>query len=164
MILCYLALGSNLHSPERQLRLAIKHLHHLPYTHIKEVASFYKNKALGRKSQPNFYNTVVAIYTTLPPEKLLAHCQAIERKQGRVRRVRWSARTIDIDILLYGNRIINKPHLVIPHPQLVYRDFVIKPLIQIAPSIDLMPYPNLRADILSKSSCLSPSMFLLKNP
>ncbi|STX29122.1 2-amino-4-hydroxy-6-hydroxymethyldihydropteridinepyrophosphokinase [Legionella beliardensis] len=137
MILCYLALGSNLNSPQRQLQLAIKQLQSLPHTHVKKIATFYKNQAVGRKSQPSFYNTVVEISTTLPPEKLLAKCQEIERKQGRIRRVRWSARTIDIDILLYDNQVIKRPYLVIPHPQLLNRDFVLIPLIEIAPAIRL---------------------------
>jgi 2-amino-4-hydroxy-6-hydroxymethyldihydropteridine diphosphokinase len=131
MIQCYLALGSNLNSPLRQIRLAIQQLYNLPHTHVKNIATCYKNKAIGRKSQPDFYNTVVEISTTLSPEKLLAECQAIEHKQGRVRRVKWGARTIDIDILLYGDRLIKTPHLIIPHPQLMHRDFVLKPLRQI---------------------------------
>ncbi|MGQ3887759.1 2-amino-4-hydroxy-6-hydroxymethyldihydropteridine diphosphokinase [Legionella sp. CNM-1927-20] len=137
MIVCYLALGSNLNSPERQLRLAIKHLQALPHSYVIRVAPFYVNKAWGRKSQPNFCNTVVALLTTLPPEKLLIACQTIECKQGRVRRVKWGARTIDIDILLYGKQTIKKPFLMIPHPQLLYRDFVLNPLLKIAPLVCL---------------------------
>ncbi|WP_131783028.1 2-amino-4-hydroxy-6-hydroxymethyldihydropteridine diphosphokinase [Legionella gresilensis] len=137
MIKCYLALGSNLNSPERQLRLAIKHLQALPNSYVIKVAPFYANKAWGRKSQPKFYNTVVALLTTLPPEKLLVACQAIENKQGRVRRVKWGARTLDIDILLYDKKTIKKPSLTIPHPFLLYRDFVLNPLLKIAPFVCL---------------------------
>ncbi|WP_419418676.1 2-amino-4-hydroxy-6-hydroxymethyldihydropteridine diphosphokinase [Legionella sp. D16C41] len=155
MILCYLALGSNLNSPQRQLRLAIQRLRTLPNTYIIKVAPFYSSHAWGRKSQPNFYNTVVALLTTLPPEKLLIACQKIESTQGRVRRIKWGARTIDIDILLYGSRVIKKPSLIIPHPQLLYRDFVITPLLKIAPYARLpngeLIYDNLAQEQVCKT-------------
>lgn len=133
MNVCYLALGSNLNSPCRQLRLAIRQLQNLPNTIVKKIASFYVSKAWGRRTQPDFYNTVIEIRTTLPPERLLFYCQGIERQLGRVRHVKWGARTIDIDILLYEHRIIKFPALIIPHPELLNRDFVLRPLLEIAP-------------------------------
>nr|MBA3537069.1 2-amino-4-hydroxy-6-hydroxymethyldihydropteridine diphosphokinase [Tatlockia sp.] len=105
MIRCYLGLGSNLNSPERQLRKALEALRLLPQSNIIKVAAFYRSKAWGRKAQPHFANTVVAINTNLRPQRLLHLCQQIELKQGRVRKARYGSRTIDIDILFYGNQI-----------------------------------------------------------
>lgn len=133
MTLCYLALGSNLGTPERQLRCAIQALRKNPYIRLIKCATFYHNKAWGRKMQPRFCNTVIAIHTTLTPEQLLTECQGLEKKQGRCRLVKWGARTLDIDILLYGSRKINTPRLTIPHPLMRFRDFVLIPLQEIAP-------------------------------
>ena len=102
MIQCYLGLGSNLNTPARQLRNAINALRALPCTQVIKVAPFYVNDALGRKTQPRFCNTVVEINTTLTPQLLLKKCQFIESQQGRVRKVKWGARTLDIDILYFG--------------------------------------------------------------
>jgi 2-amino-4-hydroxy-6-hydroxymethyldihydropteridine diphosphokinase len=132
MILCYLGLGSNLNSPKRQLRQAIEALRLEPASHLRKVASFYRSKAWGRKTQPHFYNTVVALNTRLNPQQLLRVCQKIEHKQGRIRKVRWGARTLDIDILLFGSQTINNFNLKIPHPRLNERDFVVIPLMEIA--------------------------------
>lgn len=134
MTLCYLALGSNLGTPERQLRCAIQALRKHPQIQLIKYARLYRNKAWGRKMQPAFCNTVVAIQTTLTPEQLLKECQSLEKKQGRYRLVKWGARTLDIDILLYGCKAINKSHLVIPHPFMRLRDFVLIPLQEIAPN------------------------------
>ena len=134
---CYLGLGSNLDSPERQLRRAIAALGKLPYSHITQVASFYHSKAWGRKAQPDYCNTVLALKTRLSPEQLLYYCQKIESQQGRIRKVRWGARTLDIDILFYDSQKINSPTLQIPHPRLHERDFVLLPLREIAPNSNL---------------------------
>ena len=133
-MLCYLALGSNLCAPERQLHLAIKYLRQMPGVTILKVADFYKNAAIGRKNQPLYYNTVVAIQTTLTPEALLNGCQLIEKKQKRRRILKWGARTLDVDIIFYGNLARYKKSLIIPHPRWFERDFVKIPLAQIAPS------------------------------
>ncbi|MDI9818884.1 MULTISPECIES: 2-amino-4-hydroxy-6-hydroxymethyldihydropteridine diphosphokinase [unclassified Legionella] len=129
---CYLSLGSNLKSPERQLRQAIASLRKLPSTHIIKVATFYHNKAWGRRNLPDFCNTVILLQTTLKPQYLLSICQRIERAHGRVRKVRWGSRTLDIDILLFGNLKVRSPKLTLPHPALHLRDFVLIPLLEIA--------------------------------
>lgn len=129
----YLGFGSNLRSPQRQLRLGIKALRQLPQTRVVRVASFLNNEAFGRKKQPRFCNTVVAIDTKLTPQNLLRLCQRIEQQQGRYRHIKWGARTLDIDILLYGQLTMNTRHLTIPHPGLWIRDFVYLPLLEIAP-------------------------------
>lgn len=125
---CYLGLGSNLKSPERQIRRALKALKTLPKTSIQQVAPLYFNQAWGRKSMPDYCNTVVAIRTTLPPLSLLKRCQHLEHLQGRQRKIRYGARTLDIDILLYQNRTMHHPKLILPHPHIAERDFVLVPL------------------------------------
>jgi 2-amino-4-hydroxy-6-hydroxymethyldihydropteridine diphosphokinase len=132
MTLCYLGLGSNLSSPERQLRLAIAALKRLPQCNMSKVASFYHSKAWGRKGMPDFCNTVVALNTRLNPLHLLRLCQTIEDQQGRIRKVKYGARTLDIDILIFGLQKINNLKLRVPHPRIEERDFVLIPLLEIA--------------------------------
>lgn len=128
MTISYLALGSNLRTPERQLRQAIQAIKGLPKSNILAVANFYKNPAMGRKTQPFFCNTVISIRTFLDLNRLLKECLAIENQQGRVRRIKNGARTLDIDILLYGMMQICTPDLTVPHPEMFSRDFVLVPL------------------------------------
>jgi len=137
MTLCYLALGSNLANPQRQIRRAVEHIRSMPGTVLLKTSSLYFNKAWGRKTQPNFYNAVVAVRTRLTPRQLLDHCLAIERKQGRYRKVIWGARTLDIDVLLYGQRCVQEHDLHIPHRGLLQRDFVLTPLFEIAAEVCL---------------------------
>jgi len=128
MIRCYLALGSNLKSPQRQLRQAIQRIRRTSRIHVLQTASLYKTPAWGRKNQPFFYNTVLAIGTTLAPHALLKTCLAIEAQQGRQRKVKWGARTLDIDLIFYGDKQIKTPSLIVPHPRWFERDFVLLPL------------------------------------
>lgn len=128
MNLCYLGLGSNLQTPERQIRKALKAIKAIPNTAIIKVAPLYPNKAMGLKMQPDYSNTVVAIKTFLTPIELLNFCQQIEKKQGRVRKIRWGARTLDIDILYFGTKKLKSPRLQLPHPGVTDRDFVQIPL------------------------------------
>lgn len=132
MNFCYLALGSNLQSPERQIRQALLALKRLPCSHLIKIAKLHHSRSWGRKAQPVFVNTVVGLQTTLTPQQLLLQCQKIEKKQGRVRRVYWGSRTIDIDILLYGSLVMKSKQLSIPHPRMHLRDFVFIPLLEIA--------------------------------
>ena len=132
MNLCYLSLGSNLDSPERQLRLAINALQKLPKSYVIKTARLYRTQAFGRKTQPHYVNSVVALNTLLTPYQLLHYCQKIEKQQGRVRKIRWGARSLDIDLLLYNNKKMDSPTLTLPHPRMHERDFVMIPLIEIA--------------------------------
>lgn len=132
MTICYLGLGSNLRSPERQIRQAIQQLRTLPKTTVIQISALYFNQAVGRRTQPPYCNCVVKIQTSQTPISLLNLCQAIEKKQQRVRKIRWGARTLDIDILLYGNKKIHQHRLIIPHPRMHERDFVQIPLLSIA--------------------------------
>lgn len=128
MKIAYLSLGSNLDSPARQLRLGIKALRSLPSTSCLKIAPLYFNPAVGRKAQPDFYNTAVKLKTRLAPHALLSQCQHIESQRGRVRRVKGGARTLDIDILQHGSTSMKTPRLTLPHPRMLERDFVTVPL------------------------------------
>ena len=137
MPICYLGLGSNLKSPKRQLQIAINSLNRIKNTSIIDISSIYFNPPKGVKSQPMFYNLVLSIKTSLNPHALLYFCQKIEEMQCRVRKKKWGARTIDIDILLYGDKEIKTKSLLIPHPYMLERDFVLIPLLEISPNISL---------------------------
>ena len=134
MTFCFLGLGSNLRSPARQLNQAIQTLRNLPRSVITAQSKVYFSQPLGVRSQPPYLNMVIALFTTLPPKRLLHYCQEIEHKHHRVRTRQWGARTLDIDLLLYGEQQIQHHGLSIPHPELLNRDFVWAPLIDIAPN------------------------------
>ena len=128
----FLGLGSNLEDPQKQLQAAIETLQqHLADL---EVAPWYQSKPLGPEGQPDYLNTVVSGTTGLAPDNLLNLCQSIETAQGRVRSERWGARTLDIDILYFGNARIQTPRLQIPHPEILHRAFVVFPLLDLIPS------------------------------
>lgn len=134
---CYIALGSNLANPLKQLQNAIQALTNLADSHLNAVSSFYRSKPIGPQDQPDFINAVVAIDTALTPLILLDHLQHIEQQQGRVRQRRWGERTLDLDIVLYANYNISSERLTIPHYDMHNREFVIIPLYEIAPALVL---------------------------
>jgi 2-amino-4-hydroxy-6-hydroxymethyldihydropteridine diphosphokinase len=133
MTVCYLALGSNLRSPERQLRQAFQHLRKLPKSAVLDISRLYPNQAMGRRAQPPYCNCVLKLKTSFSPQQLLQRCLDIEKKQQRVRKVRYGARTLDIDVLLYGKQTIRTKKLTVPHPRMFERDFVLIPLSDIDP-------------------------------
>jgi 2-amino-4-hydroxy-6-hydroxymethyldihydropteridine diphosphokinase len=135
----YLGLGSNQADPKRQVTHALLALLFLEKTWIRRVSSVYQTQPWGPvKEQPPFVNAVVGMETALAPEALLLALQAIERSQGRVRDgQRWGPRVLDIDILLYGDMVYNSEGLTLPHPFLTVRDFVVYPLLEIAPGLVL---------------------------
>lgn len=137
MIACYLALGSNLNAPPQQIRRAIKALNQLPHTQVKKVSDIYRSIPAGGLIEPLYYNAVVLIHTRLSPTRLLYFCQLIETKQKRLRSDRFRSRSIDIDILLYGDQMIRLPQLIVPHPRLHLRDFVLIPLLSLWPTARL---------------------------
>ncbi len=135
---CYLGLGSNLEQPQKQIQLAIEALTKLPDSELAQASPVYQSTPAGVPTeQPMYYNAVVCLKTRLTPEALLKHCQQIETQQKRKRLKRLDARTIDIDILLYGKKIIETPDLTIPHPRFHLRDFVLVPLLDIWPKAQL---------------------------
>lgn len=130
----FLSLGSNLGDRRKNLQLAIKALNASAGRVIKKSKT-YETKPHGVKNQPMFLNCCIEIETNLKPLKLLAACQKIEKLLGRLKseKGKMLPRTIDIDILFYGNEIINTPKLTLPHPRIAEREFVLKPLAEIAP-------------------------------
>jgi 2-amino-4-hydroxy-6-hydroxymethyldihydropteridine diphosphokinase len=136
MISVYIGLGSNLALPEKQIQAAYTSLAMLPNTALIMSSSLYKSQPMGPQDQPDYVNAVALIETELSPEILLQQTQLIESQQGRVRKAnRWGPRTLDLDILLYGNQQINKEHLTVPHYGMKRREFVLYPLFEIAPDL-----------------------------
>ncbi|MBZ9611144.1 2-amino-4-hydroxy-6-hydroxymethyldihydropteridine diphosphokinase [Rheinheimera maricola] len=135
---CYLGLGANLAEPVAQLRQAVLALQQLPHCQLAAVSSFYASKPMGPQDQPDYVNAVAALDTQLLPEQLLDALQQIEQQQGRVRKAeRWGPRTLDVDILLYGDRTITSERLTVPHHGIKLREFVLYPLAEIAPTLSL---------------------------
>lgn len=139
MITAYIALGSNLQNPEHQLRSAVTALAALPDSRLQQVSSVYRSAAVGPGAQPDYLNAVARLLTTLPPETLLDALQQQEQAQGRTRNIRWQARTLDLDILLYGSAVIDTERLTIPHGALGQRNFVLYPLLQVCPANFVLP-------------------------
>ena len=138
----YIGLGSNLAEPQKQLRTALLALDNIPATQLAAVSSFYSSDPLGPADQPRYVNAVAALDTTLPP------LQAIELDQGRERKAeRWGPRSLDLDILLFGDRLIDEPRLQVPHYHLHARAFVLYPLAELAPP-DLLLADGRRLDAL----------------
>ena len=137
--IAYIGVGSNLGERERNLRQAIEQLAASPKIEVLRIAPVYSTKPLGVEGQPDYLNTVVELRTSLDAYELLGQLLSIEKRLGRLRGERWAARTIDLDLLLYGSLSINQPpHLVVPHPRLTERAFVIVPLAEINPEL-LLP-------------------------
>jgi 2-amino-4-hydroxy-6-hydroxymethyldihydropteridine diphosphokinase len=126
-------LGSNLGDPPAQIRRALQTLSAMPETRLVRWSSLYRNPPAGYLDQPEFVNAVAEIETRLAPRDLLEQLLAIERAHGRVRDFPNAPRTLDLDILLYGERTVREPELTIPHPRIVERAFVLVPLAEIAP-------------------------------
>ncbi len=133
MEVAYIALGSNLQQPHRQLHLGFAALSGLPQTQLIAQSSLYGSAPVGYLNQPDFVNAVAAIRTALTPRALLDALLDIERSQGRERAFANAPRTLDLDIALYGERSINEPGLTVPHPRMHQRAFVMVPLAEIAP-------------------------------
>ncbi|MDF2641012.1 MAG: folK2 [Pseudomonas sp.] len=132
----YIGLGSNLADPAEQLRNAVKALAELPSGELVAVSSFYVSDSL-LPGQPRYTNAVAALDTSLTPLVLLDALQAIELDQGRERHERWGPRTLDLDILLFGERVIDEPRLKVPHYHMQARAFVLYPLAELAPGLRL---------------------------
>ena len=145
----YIGLGSNLDEPLKQLNSALEHLAGIPEITLLEVSSFYRSKPVGPRDQPDYINAVALLETDLTPEALLDQLQAIEDDHGRERKVRWGARTLDLDILLVEDVMIRTTRLIVPHPQMHHRSFVLFPLDEIAPAA-VIPGQGIVRDLLEK--------------
>ncbi|MGO4324381.1 2-amino-4-hydroxy-6-hydroxymethyldihydropteridine diphosphokinase [Pseudomonas sp. KB_12] len=129
----YIGMGSNLAEPAEQLRSAVQALAQLPDTQLLGVSAFYQSDSL-LPGQPRYTNAVAALDSRLAPLDLLDALQAIETGQGRERLERWGPRTLDLDILLFGDRLIDEPRLKVPHYHMQARAFVLYPLAELAPA------------------------------
>jgi len=139
-MISYIALGSNLQQPIKQLQQAILTIKQHPELNLLKQSSLYKSKAMtlpGSVSQADYINAVLSLETDIPALELLSVLQQIEKQQGRVRTEKWSARTLDLDILLYGAMIIETERLMVPHPLMCERNFVLYPLAEISPQMDI---------------------------
>ncbi|MCV2499870.1 MAG: 2-amino-4-hydroxy-6-hydroxymethyldihydropteridine diphosphokinase [Candidatus Lightella neohaematopini] len=134
----WLSLGSNLNCPINQINIAINKLKYLPYTKVIKYSSYYESIPLNNYNQPNYINLVVTLNTMLSLDSLFNFIKIIEYSQGRQYNcLRWSSRIIDIDILLFGNYVLNTSKLTIPHYDILNREFVVYPMIELDDSIKL---------------------------
>jgi len=129
--LAYVGLGSNLQDPRRQIQSALAELDAMPHTRVVKRSSLYRSAPIGHLEQPDFVNAVAQLETGLPAERLLAELQQLEARHGRKRSFANAPRTLDLDILLFGNATIRTPALTIPHPRMHERAFVLKPLVEV---------------------------------
>ncbi|AXF60536.1 2-amino-4-hydroxy-6-hydroxymethyldihydropteridine diphosphokinase [Leclercia sp. LSNIH6] len=136
MTLAYIAIGSNLASPLEQVNAAVQALGDIPQTRVVALSSFYRTPPLGPQDQPDYLNAAIALETALSAEALLDNTQRIELQQGRVRKEeRWGPRTLDLDIMLFGDAVINTERLTVPHYDMKRRGFMLWPLFEIAPDL-----------------------------
>lgn len=133
----YIALGSNLDEPIQQVKQAIAALDVIPHSQVVAFSSLYLSKPMQGMSQPDYINAVAMLETSLPPLTLLDQTQAIEQNFGRKREERWGARTLDLDIILYGDHQMNTERLTIPHYGMKVREFVLYPLMELTPELQL---------------------------
>ena len=129
----YVGLGANLGDPERTLSAAAEAIAHLPDVELRRRSSLYAAAPIGPE-QPEFRNAVVSLVTRRSPAALLAALLDIERAHGRVRGERWGPRVLDLDILLWGDRVVDQPGLHVPHPELQHRRFALEPLAELDPA------------------------------
>ena len=133
----YIGLGSNLADPVKQVEAALDELDRVPQTRLVKRSSLYRTKPVGYAAQPDFVNAVAQLETGLPPERLLDELQAIEARHGRERSFPNAPRTLDLDLLLFGKLVVQTERLTVPHPRMRERAFVLEPLREIAPDLEL---------------------------
>jgi 2-amino-4-hydroxy-6-hydroxymethyldihydropteridine diphosphokinase len=133
LVIAFIALGSNLDDPVAQIRSALRALAAQPGTRLVRQSALYRNPPEGGCDQPLYVNAVAQIETRASPRELLGQLLEIERAHGRVREAPNASRTLDLDVALYGDRVVDEPGLVIPHPRMTGRPFVLVPLAEIAP-------------------------------
>ncbi|MFT7291316.1 MAG: 2-amino-4-hydroxy-6-hydroxymethyldihydropteridine diphosphokinase [Pseudomonadales bacterium] len=146
----FVGLGSNLADPAAQLGRAIAELAALPNTTLVAQSPFYASKPVGPQAQPDYVNGAAWLSTSLKPHVLLNHLQNIEQAHGRERLQHWGPRTLDLDVLLYGQQTLNDDRLTVPHAQLSQRDFALQPLLDLNPKLTL---PDGTALALLRQQC-----------
>ena len=149
-VIAFVGLGGNLGDAVAALRSAVQALSGLPQTRLLQASNLYRTPAWGLQQQPDFINGVAMLETQLDPRALLEALLGVERDFGRDRQAgsRWGPRTLDLDLLLYGDAVIGEPGLQVPHPHLHERAFALVPLLEIAPDI-LIPGQGRARDALS---------------
>ncbi|HEY0179750.1 MAG TPA: 2-amino-4-hydroxy-6-hydroxymethyldihydropteridine diphosphokinase [Dokdonella sp.] len=154
----YVGLGSNLGDPPRQIRSALQALDAPPHTRVVQRSRLYRTPPWGVADQPAFVNAVAELATALAPRELLDALLEIERRHGRRRdAARWGPRTLDLDLLTFADRRVDEPGLVLPHPRLAERAFVLVPLAEIAPDLAI-PRVGVVAELLERvdaSACVA---------
>jgi 2-amino-4-hydroxy-6-hydroxymethyldihydropteridine diphosphokinase len=131
----YIGLGSNLAGPVAQVQRALNEIGEIPDLHVVRCSSLYETSPVGITAQPSFVNGVVLVQTRLSPRALLTHLLDIEARHARVRAERNGPRTLDLDILIFGDQLIAEPGLVVPHPRLHERAFALLPLLEVNPAL-----------------------------
>jgi len=149
MTRAYVGLGANLGDPSRTIEQAFTELDALPGTRVKARSPFYRTAPVGLAEQPDFINAVAELRTSLRPGELLAGLLEIEERHGRTRSVVNAPRTLDLDLLLYGEEVLDSERLTVPHPRMHERAFVLQPLLDIAPSVEI-PGQGAASDLMSK--------------
>ncbi|MDQ6437838.1 2-amino-4-hydroxy-6-hydroxymethyldihydropteridine diphosphokinase [Mesorhizobium sp. LHD-90] len=137
----YLSLGGNLGDPARAMGEALRLLDAEPSTKVVAVSALYRTPPWGKLDQPDFLNIAAAVETDKTPRAFLDLCLDVERRLKRERRERWGPRLIDIDILMFGRRRVSEPGLDLPHPRMTERAFVLVPLAEIAPDLEIAGQP-----------------------
>jgi 2-amino-4-hydroxy-6-hydroxymethyldihydropteridine diphosphokinase len=145
----FIGLGSNLSCPDAQVHSALAALDRIESTRVRAASSLYRSAPVGIAEQPEFVNAVARVTTSLEPRLLLQRLLALEVAQGRVRTVRNGPRTLDLDLLLFGSQCIDQPGLVVPHPRMHERAFVLIPLFEIAPDLDIPGHGRV-ADLIGR--------------
>jgi 2-amino-4-hydroxy-6-hydroxymethyldihydropteridine diphosphokinase len=148
MTIAYVGLGSNIGEPSRQLQTALREMRALPKTRVTKASGFYRSAPLGYLDQPEFLNAVAQLDTELAPGVLLENLQEIEKSHGRERPFAGAPRTLDLDLLLYGDETIASPRITVPHPRMHERAFVLKPLLELDSAISV-PGKGLANTLLS---------------
>lgn len=143
-------LGSNIGDRDGYLKEAVEAIANLEGSEVRRVSSVYETEPWGKKDQGMFLNQVVEVETELEPRELLTACQKIERTLGRKRRERWGARTVDIDILLYGEAVIDEETMKVPHPHISQRRFVLVPLAEVVPEVSIPGLGETVRDVLKR--------------
>ena len=159
MSVAFVGLGANLGEPRRQLKQACLELDGIAQTRLVKASSLYRSAPLGYAEQPEFVNAVAQLETGLPAERLLAELQAIEARHGRQRSFADAPRTLDLDLLLHGDAVINTPGLTLPHPRMHERAFVLRPLLEIAPEV-IIPGRGAARDFVER--CNNQSVEILR--
>ena len=143
-VAAFIALGANLGKPENQVEAAILELANLPATRLTHRSALFLSHAVGFAAQPDYINAVARLETSLAPRVLLQNLLDIERRHGRQRTFRDAPRTLDLDILLYDSLVIDEPGLHLPHPRMHQRAFVLAPLVELAPELDIPGHGSAR--------------------